>query len=176
MSEWFLVAPETASDAVLLLRCSPRYVQLLLAVAGLSRVVEWWEAEKGFWNFAQDEQEDVEPLHFVLKDAKVISPVQSPTKPTPPTIASLGLGFGFDPSSSGSQPQFSSIGIRLDEADPPQQDGERTATLPKVEVQDTTEDLRDKVEQAKNLNMVLELSLDGEFVEWINPAWREVVG
>ena len=77
-------------------------------------------------------------------------------------------------------PQFSSIGIRLDSAEPLQlqlqHDGERTAMLPKLEVPDTTEDLRTQVEQAKNVNMVLELSLDGEFVEWINPAWREVVG
>ncbi|KAG8936033.1 hypothetical protein FRC02_004945 [Tulasnella sp. 418] len=43
------------------------YVQLLLAVAGLSRVVEWWEAEKQFWNFEDDNDEDVEPLTFVLK-------------------------------------------------------------------------------------------------------------
>ncbi|KAI9614185.1 hypothetical protein H4Q26_009326 [Puccinia striiformis f. sp. tritici PST-130] len=26
------------------------YVRVLLAVAGLSRVLEWWDAEKGFWN------------------------------------------------------------------------------------------------------------------------------
>lgn len=49
------------------------YVQLLLAVAGLSRVVEWWEAEKGFWNF-QDNQEpgdknDTEPIRFIFGNA-----------------------------------------------------------------------------------------------------------
>ena len=43
------------------------YVQLLLAVAGLSRVVEWWEAEKQFWNFEDEGDEDVEPMTFVLK-------------------------------------------------------------------------------------------------------------
>lgn len=43
------------------------YVQLLLAVAGLSRVVEWWEAEKQFWNFEEDNDEEMEPLTFVLK-------------------------------------------------------------------------------------------------------------
>ncbi|EPQ26593.1 uncharacterized protein PFL1_05914 [Pseudozyma flocculosa PF-1] len=42
------------------------YVRLLLAVAGLSRVVEWWEAEKGFWNFDDDEEHDAEPIRFIL--------------------------------------------------------------------------------------------------------------
>jgi hypothetical protein len=37
--------------------CRGWYVQLLLAIAGLSRVVEWWEAEKGFWKFGEGEEE-----------------------------------------------------------------------------------------------------------------------
>jgi serine/threonine-protein kinase RIM15 len=32
------------------------YVEVLLAVASLSRVVEWWEAEKQFWKF--DDNDD----------------------------------------------------------------------------------------------------------------------
>lgn len=46
------------------------YVQLLLAVAGLSRVVEWWEAEKGFWNFEGDDDDaaqDAEPIRFIVR-------------------------------------------------------------------------------------------------------------
>lgn len=43
------------------------YVQLLLAVAGLSRVVEWWEAERGFWNFAEDgDENDQKPIKFFV--------------------------------------------------------------------------------------------------------------
>ena len=42
------------------------FIQVLLAVAGLSRVVEWWEAEKGFWNFNDDDEQDAEPIRFIL--------------------------------------------------------------------------------------------------------------
>lgn len=43
--------------------CRGWFVQLLLAVASLSRVVEWWEAEKGFWKFDDDnESGDNEPI------------------------------------------------------------------------------------------------------------------
>ena len=41
------------------------YVQVLLAVANLSRVVEWWEAEKQFLNFDDEYGDDqVEPSRF----------------------------------------------------------------------------------------------------------------
>jgi serine/threonine-protein kinase RIM15 len=48
------------------------YVQVLLAVASLSRVVEWWEAEKQFWNFDDNKEggEQDEPLQFVTKFAE----------------------------------------------------------------------------------------------------------
>jgi serine/threonine-protein kinase RIM15 len=38
--------------------CRGWYVSLLLAIAGLSRVVEWWEAEKGFWQFGEPGEAD----------------------------------------------------------------------------------------------------------------------
>ncbi|GAC96489.1 AGC/NDR protein kinase [Pseudozyma hubeiensis SY62] len=42
------------------------FIQILLAIAGLSRVVEWWEAEKGFWNFNDEQEQDAEPIRFIL--------------------------------------------------------------------------------------------------------------
>ncbi|KAG9056277.1 hypothetical protein FS842_011166 [Serendipita sp. 407] len=44
------------------------YITVLLAVATLARVVEWFEAERQFWNFEDDDEEgEAEPLTFVLK-------------------------------------------------------------------------------------------------------------
>ncbi|CAG7848303.1 Serine/threonine-protein kinase cek1 [Serendipita indica DSM 11827] len=44
------------------------YITVLLAVATLARVVEWFEAERQFWNFEDnDEEGEIEPLTFVLK-------------------------------------------------------------------------------------------------------------
>lgn len=44
------------------------YITVLLAVATLARVIEWFEAERQFWNFEDDEEEgEAEPLTFVLK-------------------------------------------------------------------------------------------------------------
>jgi serine/threonine-protein kinase RIM15 len=44
------------------------YITVLLAVATLARVIEWFEAERQFWNFEDDDEEgEAEPLTFVLK-------------------------------------------------------------------------------------------------------------
>ena len=44
------------------------YITVLLAVATLARVVEWFEAERQFWNFEDDDAEgEIEALTFVLK-------------------------------------------------------------------------------------------------------------
>lgn len=40
------------------------YVRILLAVAGLSRVLEWWDAEKGFWNFDTEDEDNGEEICF----------------------------------------------------------------------------------------------------------------
>lgn len=151
---------------------SLRYVQLLLAVAGLSRVVEWWEAEKGFWNFA-DQKEDVEPLTFVLRPEPKAGAYGSPVLVGPSTESSLShLGL------SGATPvvaqSFPSIKLRLDGAGTSETGEMPPSSMPTAIA--PPEDLAYKVEQAKTVNLVLELSLDGEYVEWINPAWGEVVG
>jgi len=39
-----------------------------------------------------------------------------------------------------------------------------------------TERLRSQAEKAENHNVVMELSLDGDYILWINYAWENVVG
>lgn len=74
------------------------FIQILLAVAGLSRVVEWWEAEKGFWNFNDDDEQDAEPIRFILSghgsgDAQADTAEQD-----------VGKSPGFWPPSTASSP------------------------------------------------------------------------
>lgn len=156
------------------------YVQVLLAVASLSRVVEWWEAEKQFWNFDEHNDEQDEPLMFVTKPAEDdISPstkdveleldsfrlddkppsprhVKSPThedlkSPTPPIASSV----------SEPPPRLT-----------PSKVLENTESARVL----ATERLRLQAETAQNQNIVMELSLDGDHFIWVNHAWRAVVG
>ena len=151
------------------------YVEILFAVASLNRVLDWWEAEKGFWNF--DDEGDHEPLVFVLKPTKEESkfdqefkaavPAQmSPAVSTlqmaePPTAVSLELPSpdGLSGSGSGTFTGRTAIGA--------------VAGTPRARAID---DLRYLAEHAKMVNIVMELSLQGEEILYVSDAISEVTG
>lgn len=146
------------------------YYQLLLAVAALSRVVEWWESEKGFWNW--DDEDDIGQFTFIMKpiretESQFSSPTIAPRnqpeevlrRPSVPTNPHLtGTVAATEAVLSPPPP--------LDELKP-------DAEFARFEA---IEDLQLQAEQAKSVNIVLELSLDGDTIEWVNPAWLEVLG
>ncbi|KIO12622.1 hypothetical protein M404DRAFT_685902 [Pisolithus tinctorius Marx 270] len=55
------------------------YVQVLLAIASLSRVVEWWEAEKLFWGFGNAYDEAIEHTRALLESMPMGDPRRRPT-------------------------------------------------------------------------------------------------
>ena len=160
------------------------YVQVLLAVASLSRVVEWWEAEKQFWNFDDvDDDDQVEPFTFLLKPAEEAAPT--------PTIAS-----GMDSSSKQlgvSAEDEGRLRLSRNVTHPmrPREEGRAAHPVGKDDPTrlgpkhlDTaesarvlaTERLRLQAEKAQSQNVVLELSIDGDHFLWVNYAWENVVG
>ncbi|KAK7061925.1 Serine/threonine protein [Favolaschia claudopus] len=166
------------------------YVQVLLAVASLSRVVEWWEAEKQFWNFDDNDDELEEPLTFVTKAADDL------TAPTPTVRRQesehdgglLRLSAEDDAKLKLSRPPSHARRSRdehpkeLSSSSAPPHEPESHSRagskfLPNTESARVlaTERLRLQAETAQNQNIVLELSLDGDHFIWINYAWRFVV-
>ena len=171
------------------------YVQVLLAIASLSRVVEWWEAEKQFWNFDDNDDEQEEPLLFVMKPPDEDVPAATPSiKPdTSADNSSLTLKPSPEDESKLRMSRTTSTGRRsrddvlkdlnttpsAKEAPPP------PATQPEHVEQHrnaesarvlATERLRLQAETAQNSNIVMELSLDADHFIWVNYAWRNVVG
>ena len=167
------------------------YVQVLLAVASLSRVVEWFEAERQFWNFEGDEGDEVsEPLTFVLKpqtregtivsgaaSAEASSPLNSEVASRAPSLRSKralpnsSLLNDQAPTPNAQSPEFD-----FDPGPRPSLSTEPT----EASRQQATETLRLQAEEAQSLNIIVELTLDGENGEqqfaWINPAWFDVIG
>lgn len=164
----------------------------LLAVASLSRVVEWWEAEKQFWNFDEDNETELdEPLMFVTKSA------EEATAPTP-TAAQKDSedsdldSFKLNPDDENklrlTRPASHSRRSRdvhpkeLTLSTVPSEDTSRSVSH--AAQQDraesarilATERLRLQAETAQNQNIVIELSLDGDHLIWVNYAWNVVVG
>lgn len=147
------------------------YVDILMAVANLSRVLDWWQAEKGFWNF--DDDDENEPLVFVLKPsgqgkeepkfdrdfgAALTSQRSSPVNPVlqlpdPPTS---GVSFEVPPSDS------TMVGT-----------AKQVETTPNVVA---ANDLQVLADHAKSVNIVMELGLQGEEIQYVNDAIMEVIG
>ncbi|WRT65962.1 uncharacterized protein IL334_002913 [Kwoniella shivajii] len=148
------------------------YVDILMAVANLSRVLDWWEAEKGFWKF--DEDDENEPLLFVMKPSREeprfdqefkaalgesrFSPSLAPTHIPDRPVSATSLDIG--------SPDLS-VPFTAKTATGP------TAGTPKAQAVD---DLKFLAEHAKSVNIVMELSLQGERIEYVNDAVMEVVG
>ncbi|KAJ6486371.1 hypothetical protein C8R47DRAFT_1128241 [Mycena vitilis] len=159
------------------------YVQVLLAVASLSRVVEWWEAEKQFWNFDDNDEELEEPLTFVTKSAdEQVAP--TPTVRRQVDTDAFRLSAEEDAKLKLSRPPSHARRSRdehpkeLSAAGPEEPDSARGGS--KVLHNESarvlaTERLRLQAETAQNQNIVIELSLDGDHFIWINYAWRFVV-
>ncbi|KAJ8523495.1 hypothetical protein ONZ45_g123 [Pleurotus djamor] len=164
------------------------YVQVLLAVASLSRVVEWWEAEKQFWNFDDNDDEQDEPLMFVTKPADEPFDIASPSLKQVGNSEKSHLDTGDEnrlrASRPGSHPRKSRDENTKDLSVPtPSRDHESGTRSPMKPLDNTesarvlaTERLRLQAETAQSQNIVLELSLDGDHFIWVNYAWRGVVG
>jgi serine/threonine-protein kinase RIM15 len=206
------------------------YITVLLAVATLARVVEWFEAERQFWNFEEDDEDgEIEPLTFVLKpefDVESVIDDRSSEMNVPRTpIAHAGsvstedenpLGLSREASISGGMkmevrmsrnqrvPQkdlrgglligdrgTEALGLQNVQDKPlpqtPEQQGQvQTPTQsPEAEVKalqmesnrvQASEHLRQKAEEAKSSNILMELNLDGEHFLYINRTWYDVIG
>ena len=173
------------------------YVQVLLSIASLSRVVEWWEAERQFWNFDEKkEEEQDEPLIFVMKPAYESTGGKEGETPSAGTKDPYKLSADEDNKLRITRPP--SLGKRQRNEAPKESAVSSTATTPQrpsladkedssrtpSRFMDTTESarvlaterLRLQAEKAQNQNVVMELSLDGDHILWINYAWENVVG
>lgn len=162
------------------------YVQVLLAVASLSRVVEWWEAEKQFWNFDdEDEEESAEPFTFLLKPNEEVAPTPR-TLPEGDPEGERRVVLSADDEArlrlTRNSSQTTHIREETHKAHPTENDMETADTLRKgPDLSESarvlaTERLRLQAEQAQSQNIVLELNLDGDHLIWVNHAWEVVVG
>ncbi|KAH7931239.1 RIM15, signal transduction response regulator [Leucogyrophana mollusca] len=162
------------------------YVQVLLAVASLSRVLEWWEAEKQFWNFDDNEDEQDDPLMFVLKPADEPSPVPTPSARHRNEEGALRLTADDEnrlrltrPTSQGRRSRDESLkdlSVTSTSPEPPSRSPNKVIEHNESARVLATERLRLQAETAQNENIVIELSLDGDHFIWVNYAWRVVVG
>ncbi|GAA6014858.1 hypothetical protein JCM11491_002139 [Sporobolomyces phaffii] len=156
------------------LPCRGWYVQILLAVAGLSRVVEWWEAEKGFWSFDEADNEDAEPILFISKGNNSEDSPEIRARADTLSVPAL--------SPSSQPPRWSPLGIDLglpDDVGDARSTRSRDPTAsyaPEEETKHRAEELKHAVEAITAQTLLMELSLDGQLFQYLSSAWQDLVG
>lgn len=161
------------------------YVQLLLAVAGLSRVAEFWAEERGFWNFEdQKESSDNEPILFVAKSTAQDEEASMVTQPRS-RAASTVIGLHRTPAKEDRlsvipSPLGIDLGVHRVEEDAPADTSMKVSAPVMVAEQSSraeeAEVLREAVEEVRSATILMELALDGESFQYLSPIWEDVVG
>ena len=159
------------------------YVQLLLAVAGLSRVSEFWAEERGFWNFNEDKEDsDVDPIVFVAKglEEEIGTPSSAARSRAPSMAYTVGRTQSKQETEVFSTPLGIELGMHRVEEEGPTNTN-MTVSAPKASMEnggqtDEAEVLREAVEEVRNATILMELQLDGESFQYLSPVWSDVVG
>lgn len=150
------------------------YVDILMAVARLARVLEWWEAEKGFWNFDEDVDE---PLSLLLRPTRDIPQFELEPGRSDLESTQLFSAHSADVEQDLSQSTTTVTVPHSQVFDSPTVSAADAQEVPHLD--DTTqaiEDLRILAEEAQMVNIVMELSLQGEEIIYVNDAIYEVIG
>ncbi|OBZ84475.1 hypothetical protein A0J61_07472, partial [Choanephora cucurbitarum] len=128
--------------------CREWYVRLLLGIAALNRVVEWWAAERGFWSTgpifsvppSDTENEDMESVSNISRMEETDDEHMSIDEAGPD--------------------------LRLQLYDQQQQTDEHLDSL----------QLQEEAERSQSSTIIVELSLGTTVVQYVSPVWSDVVG
>ncbi|RCI03653.1 hypothetical protein CU098_002600, partial [Rhizopus stolonifer] len=126
--------------------CREWYVRLLLGIAALNRVVEWWAAERGFWS--TNATVSIPPSDTENDDMESISNVSrmEETDDEHMSIDEVGLD--------------SRLPIYEQKVD------EHLGSL----------QLQEEAERSQSSTIIVELSLGTTIVQYVSPVWSDVVG
>ncbi|KAI8384454.1 uncharacterized protein BYT42DRAFT_529487 [Radiomyces spectabilis] len=132
--------------------CREWYVRLLLSMAALNRVVEWWEVERGFWNACSSAPVTVPPSDTEATDTESLGGVSR---------ASDAEMAAYCSDASKRLPQ--------DVKSPVCEEGEELHTS-------EDQGLEEAASRSQNSTIIIELTLGTTVVQYVSPVWSQVVG
>lgn len=128
--------------------CREWYVRLLLCIAALNRVVEWWAAERGFWSA----NTAMGSMHPSDTEDSVLSRAEETEEEDEVSQMSLDEPVKKVQSSICEESDIS-MGEALDNLQ-----------------------LQEEAEKSQNSTIIVELSLGVIAVQYVSPIWLDVVG
>lgn len=161
--------------------CREWYVRLLLGVAALNRVLDWWQAEKGFWASSWGPTPVTTTTTTSDTDGGATTDMESVSGMSKMDESSE---YGGDVDVAGRQrlaTGSSSDGIQMDSSIvPPKNDAETSSlyTQDDPQVQLTTDEmqLQQIAERSQNSTIIMELSLGTTAIQYVSPVWLDVIG
>ncbi|THH02733.1 hypothetical protein EW026_g134 [Hermanssonia centrifuga] len=139
---------------------------------------DWHGRKLQFWNFDDNDDEQEEPLLFVMKPADEETAAVVPATPSMKhgmAEAGSAVKVGADEEAKLRMYRTTSAGRRSRD-DAPKELSMTPAHNAHKDPDHPRKRLRLQAETAQNQNIVLELSLDGDHFVWVNYAWRNVIG
>ncbi|RUS29284.1 hypothetical protein BC938DRAFT_480837, partial [Jimgerdemannia flammicorona] len=148
--------------------CRGWYVRLLLGVAALNRIVEWWEAEKGFWTAADN--------GFTGEGEGDSNSESDQGQGEGEGDESLFVVRGNEdryevPASNLMTEEQCEARIEDNIANIEAREGSEGS-----EVHHDNEQLQIAAEKGQSVTMVMELTLENAQVRYLSPVWKDLVG
>ncbi|CAO3590517.1 unnamed protein product [Absidia cylindrospora] len=158
--------------------CREWYVRLLLSVAALNRVLEWWEAERGFWLQAWTSTTPTSSSS-ILPTPSSTTTATSDTEDTvlPKQRTSLALNHRPQPQQQPQyqiqQNQLNDVRRQLASLDQSESGTDLSSSHQLGVYQDI---LQQAADNSQNSTILLELSLGTTTVQYVSPVWADVIG
>ncbi|KAI8970228.1 hypothetical protein BDF20DRAFT_838604 [Mycotypha africana] len=153
--------------------CREWYVRLLLSIAALNRVIEWWAAERGFWVSAPVTTNSSIPPSDTEGDEMETASNLSRMEETDDDYSNMSL--------DGSEHHPSKTTVSHESAD--SISATAAASSIKQSSLDVTLDeqlgslqLQEEAERSQSSTIIVELSLSTVAIQYVSPVWFDVVG
>ncbi|KAI7853588.1 hypothetical protein BDC45DRAFT_148991 [Circinella umbellata] len=185
--------------------CREWYVRLLLGVAAFNRVLDWWEAERGFWAWSmapvpvQQQQTtgttaasdteggtttDLESISGMSTKDGSDTGGESTTTNTTPAAAAMGRQR-FPTNNSNEGLVGSAVPSRLLSQQQQQQQmssddlgsvvSSSTTSIQQQQEEDRHDDLQEAAERGQNSTIIMELSLGTIAIQYVSPVWLDYI-
>ncbi|KAI9323113.1 hypothetical protein BX666DRAFT_2021869 [Dichotomocladium elegans] len=151
--------------------CREWYVRLLLGVAALNRVLDWWETERAFWASSWGQS----PALASDTDGGATTDLESKTDDGEYSDQGYGRQRLPTTSSDGRGEVSAAVRSRVLVND----EGTSVFSSDDQEGADTLNDnidLQEAAERGQNNTIIMELSLGTSAVQYVSPVWLDVIG
>lgn len=167
--------------------CKEWYVRLLLNVAALNRVVEWWQAEKSFWAASSA---NITPT-TTTSSTSTTNTVTPLSKPVTVHSTPGSAPGGFQNTVSSLAPLLQQQPLKESDLvaevsnestfdDRPRVPRTRDSSVFSIYMQNEDDEevcqLQEEAEIGQSNTIVMELSLDSPTIQYLSPVWHDVIG